>query len=885
MVCQVLAFFNAADCGAVQPANDSFTNAIELTNYWVTVAGNNEYATREPGDPTAGDKSVWWSWTAPTSGVYTITAVGLPGYFSPFLGVYSGTTLAGLTLLAGNSHYDEYAYTARVTINVASGVTYRIAVTTVGGMGGDFSLSLVPTVPPTVTITHPTNNATFCVGDTVVLTADASDSDGTITNLELYLDFESVQRSTNNSCQLTLNFTNGPEGHRLWARATDNSGVTSISATINFTATYPPPVNDNFTDAISLTDYWVTVAGNNEYATREPGDPTAGDKSVWWSWTAPASGVYTITAVGLPGYFQPFLGVYTGTALSGLTSMASNYYYDDYTARVTINVASGVTYHIAVTTVGGMGGDFSLSLVPTTPPTVSITHPTNNATVYVGDTVILRADASDNDGIITNTTLYLDFEPVQTSTNGLCQLIFPLTNGPMIRRLWARTTDNSGVTSVSSDIDFTETYPPPINDNFANAIALTDCWVTVTGNNEYATREPGDPTSGDKSVWWSWTAPTSGVYTVTAVGWPGGFQPFLGVYAGTVLSDLTLVASDYDYDDYTARVPFNVVSGVTYHIAVTTVGGMGGDFSLSLVPTVPPTVTITHPAGNATLYIGDIVALAAEASDSDGTVTNLMLYLDFQPVKRSTNNSCELGMTFTGGPITHRLRARATDNSGVTSVSDEIEFTVTYRPPVNDNFADAIALTNYWVTVTGNNAYATREPGDPTAGDKSVWWSWTAPTSGVYTVTAAGMGYYYPFQGIYSGTTITNLTLIGSDTYDGSSGMTYAARVEVSPMEGATYVIAVSTVAGFGGDIALCIVPAALPGAPATLNRISSLADGSCRLHFITGITNNWVIEASTNLVNWVPVSIAFPPGCSLAFTDYDAAASPLRFYRLRAAP
>jgi hypothetical protein len=103
MACLVLAFLGAADRSAAQPVNDNFTNAIPLTNYWVTVTGNNAYATRESGDPTAGDKSVWWSWTAPTSGVYTVTAVGLPGYFYPFLGAYVGTALTNLTLVADNS--------------------------------------------------------------------------------------------------------------------------------------------------------------------------------------------------------------------------------------------------------------------------------------------------------------------------------------------------------------------------------------------------------------------------------------------------------------------------------------------------------------------------------------------------------------------------------------------------------------------------------------------------------------------------------------------------------------------------------------------------------------------------------------------------------------
>ena len=86
-------------------------------------------------------------------------------------------------------------------------------------------------------------------------------------------------------------------------------------------------------------------------------------------------------------------------------------------------------------------------------------------------------------------------------------------------------------------------------------------------------------------------------------------------------------------------------------------------------------------------------------------------------------------------------------------------------------------------------------------------------------------------------------------------------------------------------EVLAVTTPATLPETPAKLDYISLLADGSCHLHFITGITNNWVIEASTNLVDWDSVSIFFPPGCSLDFTDYGATVLPLRFYRLVAAP
>ena len=52
-------------------ANDTFSNAIELTGNVIQTTGNNQIATKEAGEPShggnQGGKSVWWKWTAPSS--------------------------------------------------------------------------------------------------------------------------------------------------------------------------------------------------------------------------------------------------------------------------------------------------------------------------------------------------------------------------------------------------------------------------------------------------------------------------------------------------------------------------------------------------------------------------------------------------------------------------------------------------------------------------------------------------------------------------------------------------------------------------------------------------------------------------------------------------
>ena len=62
--------------------------------------------------------------------------------------------------------------------------------------------------------------------------------------------------------------------------------------------------------------------------------------------------------------------------------------------------------------------------------------------------------------------------------------------------------------------------------------------------------------------------------------------------------------------------------------------------------------------------------------------------------------------------------------------------------PVNDNWSQAAVVPGLNVTVTGSNTYATAEPDEPKHADvgvgKSIWWSWTAPSNGVFTVTTRG---------------------------------------------------------------------------------------------------------------------------------------------------
>src|SRR5581483_8524117 len=94
------------------------------------------------------------------------------------------------------------------------------------------------------------------------------------------------------------------------------------------------------------------VSLTNIGATKQPGEPdhagNPGGKSVWFRWTAPASGTATITTGG--SNFDTLLAAYTGTALTSLAGIAAD---DDAgatdrTSTIAFPATAGTTYLIAV---------------------------------------------------------------------------------------------------------------------------------------------------------------------------------------------------------------------------------------------------------------------------------------------------------------------------------------------------------------------------------------------------------------------------------------------------------------------------------------------------------------------------------------------------------
>lgn len=151
-----------------------------------------------------------------------------------------------------------------------------------------------------------------------------------------------------------------PENRILESNENNNFG--RILVTIGTPA---PPANDNFANATSVEVSTRSFVGNNMGATVETGEPTHANqraRSVWYRWTAPASGPASVTTQGSD--FDTTLAVYTGSAVGSLTRVGQNDNATGTTSAVNFTAAAGMVYYIAVDAVGGVGGNFVVNINP-----------------------------------------------------------------------------------------------------------------------------------------------------------------------------------------------------------------------------------------------------------------------------------------------------------------------------------------------------------------------------------------------------------------------------------------------------------------------------------------------------------------------------------------
>ena len=252
-------------------------------------------ATWTPNVPSAGSYQVYARWTAnpnrATDAKYTVVHAG-------------GSTTHTVDQQTGGG-----AWNLLGTYAFAPGTAHKVELTDqANGYVVADAIRLVATnVAPTVSITAPAANAVFNAGATVAITANAADTDGTVTQVEFFANGSPVGTAT--ASPYTVNWTPAAGAYSLTAVATDNNGATTTSAAVAVTVNALPGVsitspaaNATFTAPASITltatasDPDGTIAQVQDVANGSP-IGTATTSPYTFNWTGVAAGAYSLTAV------------------------------------------------------------------------------------------------------------------------------------------------------------------------------------------------------------------------------------------------------------------------------------------------------------------------------------------------------------------------------------------------------------------------------------------------------------------------------------------------------------------------------------------------------------------------------------------------------------
>jgi PKD repeat protein len=286
-----------------------------------------------------------------------------------------------------------------------------------------------------------------------------------------------------------------------------------------------------------------------------------------------------------------------------------------------------------------------VTVVPNQPPTATITSPSQDTTVFVGDTLTFNGTGTDPDDSVVS---YLwDLGGGNEVAGQTVRYAYPAAG---VDTVLLRVTDSRGATSVPDTVIVT-------------VVANQPPTATITSPSQDTTVAGGD------TITFSGTG-TDPDGTVVSYAWRfGDGGQATGANATHVFTNggtftVTLVVTD---DRGATSAPDSV------HVTVITVNR-------------PPTVTITAPSQDTTVSVGDTIHLAATAFDPDGDSTTI------QWLVRDTTRTGATTSVVYGLAGTDTVQARAIDANGAMSAWAVRVLTVVGRGPNVDRTSPGSAL-------------------------------------------------------------------------------------------------------------------------------------------------------------------------------------------------
>jgi len=613
--------------------------------------------------------------------------------------------------------------------------------------------------------------------------------------------------------------------------------------------------NDDFSNRFVMPAVSGTLNDNNSQATKEPGEPdilpgNPGGKSVWFEWQAPVSGIAFVTTTG--SAFDTMLGVFTGSSVSALTREPSAIADDDsggyLTSKVWFNCVANQNYEIDVDGYWGASGDIvltwniaetnaALPVILTTPPPLTV--------VSNGATVTLNCQAS-----VGTPVWFLNGQPTGiTGANNVINSVSTSDVGAWVAQVssggWTVSTQPSlleintledGTTGTNSAAfykffdtvvsTFIQTSLPVIrklNGGDTRGYSVSQSFSTVN-----AQGEPGEPNIagqiGGSPAWYKYVAPTNGSLLVNTAG--SSFNTLLGVFTGPGDSFATLTSLGAGYTTNSLRngqpsvFIANVPAGQTNYIVVDGYRGASGTVQLNIGLGVPLSVVTTPPSQF--VLAGTNSTFTASASGST--------------------------------PITYQWLFGGTNLSGATNSS----LTITNVQTASTGIY-AVIVSNLVSTIT--NTVSLGLAAAPVILVQPQSHTVTSNTTATLSVTATG-GPPPSYQWLFNGAST------------GGGGNPWSIT-NFSPANEGTYSVLVSNVLGVvPSSNAVLLLDAPLRVAD------PSLSNNSFQLEIIGVAGGTYVLESSTNLSNWLPISTNYASFGFIFLSDPNTTNRTQAFYR-----
>ena len=585
--------------------------------------------------------------------------------------------------------------------NMQSGnyVLKAVAIDNKGGVGEvSINIGVVGGVStnasPVVQFTTPTNQQTFPVGTNLSITTSATDSDGTIANVELFFNGNSLGQDSSSP----YNWGQGvavlqnlqPGTYTLRAVATDNQGAKgeqTISIAVAATNNLPVvqfitptnqqtfPVGTNLSITTSATDSDGTIANVELFFN---GNSLGQDSSSPYNW---GQGIAVLQNL------QP--GTYTLRAVATDNQGAKG--------EQTISIAVAATQN-------------------NTPPIVNFSFPNDQQTFSAGANILVVASATDSDGTITGVELFI--------------------NGTLLRRdnsapyQWGDLITDTPLRSLQAG---NYTLKVVAYDNLGASSERTITMKVVSGTN--GGNQPPSVSFNTPANNQTLTANANLIVEVNAADTDGSVQS-VALYLNNSLVRRD-IALPYRWESTTDLTLANLQAG-NYTLRAVARDNVGDSTAQSIQIVVQagtntstaPVVRFTTPVNNDTLAAGTNVQVEVSATDNNGAVTKVDLFRNDVLVRTEFGAPYEWGKSTIGDaalknlqPGTYTLKAIATDNSGETAEA-MIKIVVigegggeTPVSPITLTFSEP---TDQQILPKGTNLYVLLEVQDTTSGIKGV---------------------------------------------------------------------------------------------------------------------------------------------------------------------